>query len=532
MSEEAIRKIAIVGGGTAGWMAAAALARTFASRNVDIALIESEAIGTVGVGEATIPPILQFNQLLGLDENEFVQRTNATFKLGIEFVDWKRPGERYFHPFGRYGADIDPLPFHHFWLRLRAEAGEKAGDLADYSLPTVAAGLNKFCRPSPDPKNTLANIAYAFQFDASLYAALLRDYAEARGVRRHEGRVTEVLMHENGFVRGVRLERGESIEADFFLDCSGFRGLLIEGALQSGYEEWTHWLPCDRAIALPCASAAPLTPFTRCTALAAGWQWRIPLQHRTGNGHVYSSAFMSDEEAEAVLRANLDGAPMAEPNRLRFITGRRRKFWNKNVLALGLASGFMEPLESTSIHLVQTAIIKLLNLFPDRSFNQADIDFYNRITAAEYEHIRDFLILHYHVNDRPEPFWTHCRNMDVPDTLKEKLALWRNHARVFRVDEELFAETSWIAVLQGQGMHPRGYDPLAGEMPSEKLHELLPRIRAAIARGADAMPRHEDFIARHCAPGAPAARGPAPAASRAAFSLAPARGPVAEPPAR
>ncbi|MGK6356779.1 tryptophan halogenase family protein [Sphingomonas sp. DT-207] len=527
MSGSAIRKIVIVGGGTAGWMAAAALARTFASRQVEIALVESEAIGTVGVGEATIPPILQFNQLLGIEENEFVQRTNATFKLGIEFVDWKRPGERYFHPFGRYGADIDALSFHHFWLRLRAEAAGQAGALADYSLPTMAARSGKFCRPSADPKNTLANIAYAFQFDASFYAALLRDYAEKRGVVRHEGRVAEVPMHENGFVRGVRLEQGETIEADFFIDCSGFRGLLIEGAMQSGYEDWTHWLPCDRAIALPCTSAGPLTPYTRSTAHAAGWQWRIPLQHRTGNGHVYSSAFTSDDEAETILRANLDGEPMAEPNRLRFVTGRRRKFWNRNVLSLGLASGFMEPLESTSIHLVQTGIIKLLSMFPDRNFHQADIDFYNRITALEYEHIRDFLILHYHANERSEPFWAHCRNMEIPDSLKEKLALWRNHARVFRVDEELFAETSWIAVLEGQGVQPRGYDPLADTMPAEKLHDLLPRIRAAIARGAEAMPRHEDFIAANCARTAPAAQP-----VRANYSLSAARGPVTGTPAR
>jgi tryptophan halogenase len=337
-------------------MAAAALSRALGDRRIEIALVESEAIGTIGVGEATIPPILHLNQLLGLDENDFLRRTRATFKLGIDFVGWSRPGERYFHAFGRYGADIGTLAFHQYWLRLRHEQGEAAGRLDDYSLPAVAGMAGKFCRPSPDPKNTLSNLAYAYHFDASLYAKMLREIAEAAGVRRHEGKIAEVLMREDGFVRGVRLEGDRLLEADFFIDCSGFRGLLIEGALATGYEAWTHWLPCDRAIALPCANPNPPSPFTRCTAHESGWQWRIPLQHRLGNGHVYASAFISDDGAERVLRANLEGEALAEPNRLRFVTGRRRKFWNRNVVALGLASGFMEPLESTSIHLIQTGL--------------------------------------------------------------------------------------------------------------------------------------------------------------------------------
>ncbi len=525
MNDRAIRKLLIVGGGTAGWMAAAALARALGERRVEIVVVESEAIGTVGVGEATIPPILHLNQLLGFDENEFIRRTRATFKLGIEFVNWSAPGSRYFHPFGRYGADIDTLPFHQYWLRFRHEQGDAAGELSDYNLPTLAALAGKFCRPSADPKNTLSNLAYAFHFDASLYAGMLRDYAEGAGVRRQEGRIARVTMHENGFVRGVELEGGETIEADFFIDCSGFRGLLIEQALETGYEDWTHWLPCDRAIALPCANAGPPDPFTRSTAHAAGWQWRIPLQHRTGNGHVYSSACMSDDEAETILRAGLEGEALAEPNRLRFVTGKRRKFWDRNVLALGLASGFMEPLESTSIHLIQTGLSKLLNLFPDRDFHQADIDFYNRSTAIEYERIRDFIILHYHANAKAgSPFWDHCRTMALPDTLQEKLDLWRNHGRVFRIEDELFGESSWVAVLHGQGIEPRGYDPLADAMPAEKLRATLPRIREAIARGVAAMPSHADFIARNCAMGS--LPGPAlvqPASRMGGFTLSGAR---------
>jgi tryptophan halogenase len=525
MTDRAIRKLLIVGGGTAGWMAAAALTRALGEeRRIEIALVESDAIGTIGVGEATIPPIQHLNQLLGFDEDEFVRRTRATFKLGIDFRNWSAPGSRYFHPFGRHGADIGTLPFHQYWLRLKQEAGEAAGALADYNLPTVAALAGKFCRPSEDPKNTLSNIAYAYHFDAGLYAAMLRDHAEAAGVIRHEGRIAEVLQHENGFVSGVKLESGAIHEADFFIDCSGFRGLLIEQTLGTGYEDWTHWLPCDRAIAMPCANGGGFTPYTRSTAHDAGWQWRIPLQHRIGNGHVYCSAFMSDDEAEAILRAGLDGEVLAEPNRIRFVTGKRRKFWNKNVVALGLASGFMEPLESTSIHLIQTAISKLVNLFPDRDFHQADIDYYNRTTAIEYERIRDFIILHYHANQKAgSPFWDQVRTMPIPDTLQEKYDLWRHHARVFRVEDELFDVTSWVAVLEGQGIPPRGYDPLADAMPAEKLHALLPRIRAAIARGADAIPAHEDFIAQNCAYDRPARAQPAPAPSRASFSLTAAR---------
>jgi len=525
MNDRAIRKLLVVGGGTAGWMAAAALSRSLGGQ-VDVTVIESEAIGTVGVGEATIPPIIHLNQLLGLDEDDFVRRTQATFKLGIDFVGWSREGARYVHPFGRYGAEIGALDFHQYWMRYQAEAGDAAGELGDYSLPIMAAKAGKFCRPSTDPKNTLSNISYAFQFDASLYAKILREVAEAAGAVRHEGRIAEVLMREDGFVRGVQLEDGRAFEADLFIDCSGFRGLLIEGALKSGYEDWSRWLPCDRAIALPCASAEALTPYTRCTAREAGWQWRIPLQHRIGNGHVYSSSFMEEDEAETILRANLDGEVLAEPNKLRFVSGRRRKFWNKNVVALGLASGFMEPLESTSIHLIQTGVSKLLNLFPDKDFHQPDIDFYNRSAATEYERIRDFIILHYHANQRVgQPFWDYCRTMSIPDALAEKLALWRHHGRIFRIEDELFGEPSWAAVLDGQEVERLGYDPVADALPAEKLARL-PAIRAAILRGVDAMPTHEQFIADHCAAGSAPAVPPKPVGQSGHFMLTAGRNPV------
>jgi len=500
MSNPLISKVLIVGGGTAGWMAAAVLSQLMQEQPCEIHLIESEAIGTVGVGEATIPPIMDLNRVLGLDEDEFMRRTHATFKLGIEFEGWLRPGERYFHPFGKYGADVASIDFVHYWRRLRAEIGEAAGQLSDYSLPSVAAGMGKFMRPDPNPKHVLNNIAYAFHFDASLYARYLRDYAEKRGVVRHEGRITDVELDDRGFVAAVQTEDGRRLDAEFFLDCSGFRGLLIEETLRTGYEDWSHWLPCDRAVAVPTANQGPPAPYTRSRAHRAGWQWRIPLQHRTGNGHVYCSAFVSDEEAVETLLANVEGAPIADPRFLRFTTGKRKKFWNRNVVALGLASGFMEPLESTSIHLVQTAITKLLQVFPDKGFAQADIDYYNDSAALEYERIRDFIILHYVANQRNGmAFWDRCRTMELPDTLKEKIELYRSRGRVFRYQDELFTSTSWHAVFEGQGVHPESYDPLAAAVPDEKLRTTLQRIRETIARGADAMPRHEAFIAEHCA---------------------------------
>jgi len=452
-----IRKILIVGGGSAGWMTAAALSANLA-QGCEIALIESEEIGTVGVGEATIPPIRTFNQMLGIDEAEFMKRTQASYKLGIEFVNW--------------GFDEHSMAWH-------------------------LAKANRFVRPSGDPRSVLSTFDYAYHFDAGLYARYLRAYSEARGVVRHEGKIGSVQQHgETGFVTGVTLEDGRSLEAELFIDCSGFRGLLIEGALQAGYVDWTHWLPCDRAVAIPCEKAGDFTPYTRSAARAAGWQWRIPLQHRTGNGHVYSSQFTSDEAALDVLLANLDGKPLADPNRLRFTTGMRRKFWDRNVVAVGLSSGFLEPLESTSLHLIQAGISKLLALFPDTSFDPAVIAEYNHIATTEMERIRDFIVLHYKLMDRDEPMWRHTAAMDVPDTLAFKIDHFRRYGRHIPRDMDLFAPPSWHAVHIGQFNLPEGTDPLGAYRPSGR--EWLDKLRSAMANEAARQPSHQAFIDQHC----------------------------------
>ena len=493
---EPVRKVVIVGGGTAGWMAAAAISRTIQHHFCEIHVVESSEIGIVGVGEATIPPIVQMNELLGIDEDEFIRKTQATFKLAIQFVDWMGPGTRYFHPFGQFGFYMGPLAVQHYWRRLQAEAGGAAGDLMDYSITAQAALAGKFARQFPIP-NLRGNIAYAFHFDASLYAAYLRERAEAQGVTRHDRKIVGHRLAEDGFVEAVLFEGGDSMEADFFIDCSGFRGVLIEQALGTGYDDWTHWLPCDRAVAMPSELMPELPPFTRSTALSAGWQWRIPLQHRTGNGVVYCSQFMSDDEAGTTLAANLPTAACGDPRFLKFTTGRRKLAWNKNVLAIGLASGFLEPLESTSIHLIQTAIEKLIDLFPDRSFRQADIDFYNRATALEFEQVRDLIIFHYSANGRTDSeFWKMCRERDIPDTLKARIELYKGYGRVFRGQDELFSPVSWTSVFEGQDMHAEGFDPLAAGMPIERIHKVLEQTRELVARGVEAMPRHADFVAQ------------------------------------
>ncbi|AQR73667.1 tryptophan halogenase family protein [Sphingomonas sp. LM7] len=497
MSAPAIRKVVVVGGGTAGWMTAAALAR-LTRAGVQVTLIESDSIGIVGVGEATIPPIRSFNAMLGIDENHFLAHTQGSMKLGIEFVDWNQPGHRYLHPFGEYGFSIDGVRFHHVWRKLRA-AG-RAGLLDEYSMSATAAGLNRFSAPVAEQNSPLSQLVYAYHFDASLYAGYLRGYSEARGVVRREGKITDVALRgEDGFVEAVTLEDGTRIEAELFIDCSGFRGLLIEEALHTGYEDWTHWLPCDRALAVPTENAGLLTPYTRATARPAGWQWRIPLQHRTGNGYVYSSAHVSDDEAAATLLANLEGKPLADPRPLRFTTGRRKLAWNRNVVAIGLSSGFLEPLESTSIHLIQSGISRLLALFPDSGWGNAERDAYNAFTRSQYERVRDFVILHYKTNGRDEPLWRYVREMAVPDSLTQRIELFRNRGRIFRHEDELFAEASWVAVLLGQGVTPTGWDPLADALDSDQVATMLERIRTTFRRAAEAMPDHAAYLSRHCA---------------------------------
>lgn len=493
-----LRKILIVGGGSAGWMTAALLSRLFQGL-YQVTLVESEDIATIGVGEATIPAIKKYNELLGLDENEFLQRTKGSFKLGIQFNDWLRPGSSYIHGFGVIGQNLEWLRCHHYWLKMYAKG--QASDFANYSINTAAALQNKFMRCAPEMKESpLAHIAHAFHFDASLYAKFLRVYAEDRGVKRREGKIVHVsLRGEDGFVESVTMDDGETIAADFFVDCSGFHGVIIEKAMKTGYEDWSHWLPCDRAIAVGCERSQNFTPYTKSTARPAGWQWRIPLQHRTGNGHVYSSKHMESDEAQKILLDNLDGAPLTEPLHIRFTAGKRKKIWNRNCVAVGLASGFLEPLESTSLHLIQSAVIRMVRLLPDAGFDQATIDEFNRQTDFEYERIRDFIILHYKATERDgTPFWRYCRDMEIPATLQRKMDLFAANGRIFREDEELFAEESWIQVLLGQGVIPCGYDPLVDIKSDAQTAQYLGNIESVIAKCVAVMPSHADFVAKTC----------------------------------
>ncbi len=489
-------RLIIIGGGTAGWMAAACL-RRFLPENWTITLVESEQIGIVGVGEATIPQIQLFNQALGIDEPDFLAATQATIKLGIEFVDWARCGHRYMHAFGAVGRGLGLLEFHHYWLR--AQASGAAQGLERFSLNEQAAIAGKIQRGSARTTPHLGEMPYAFHFDAALYAAYLRRLAETQGVERVEGKINDVQLDgESGHVKSVGLENGHSVAGDLFIDCSGFRGLLIEGALETGYDDWSHWLPCNRAVAVPCAhgDTAQLA-YTRATAREAGWQWRIPLQHRIGNGYVYCSDYLSDDEAATTLLANLDGPAQSTPRQLSFVTGKRRKMWNRNVVALGLASGFLEPLESTSIHLVQSAISRLMKMLPVNVADPSIAAEYNRQSDFEYEHIRDFIVLHYKATERRDTaFWRDRAAMDIPDTLAAKIDLFRTQGLIFREQEELFTEAGWLQVLVGQAVQPKAWHPLADTLSDADLARYMSNIAHLIDQEVDQMDEYADMFNR------------------------------------
>ncbi|MGN6423547.1 MAG: tryptophan halogenase family protein [Asticcacaulis sp.] len=484
-------KVVILGGGTAGWMAAACLARVY-GRTLDVTLVESEAIGAVGVGEATIPMINLFHQILGVSESDLVREADATFKLGIEFADWLRPGHAYLHPFGAYGVNMEGLGFHHYWLRLAAQ--QKAQDYGLFNMETLAIRSGRCGPTQTDLPNIKLNKAY--HFDASLYAAFLRRYAETRGVARVEGRVEGAEKDAmSGDVLALNLNDGRRVSGDLFLDCSGFAALLIGKTLEVPFEDWSAWLPCNRAVAVGCATDGPPTPFTRATAREAGWQWRIPLQSRLGNGYVFCDAFLSEDEAADKLLSRLDGASLTDPRVLTFTTGRRARGWEKNVVALGLAAGFLEPLESTSIHLVQSALSRLMAVFPRERVNPLIRDKFNAEMNAEYGHIRDFLVAHYTLTERDDtPFWRHCRNLPVPDSLKMRIDIFRDEGLLVEFPYDLFKETSWFSVLMGQGVRPQTYHPLADALAPEDFLNRMQSLRRMIATRAAGLPTHAAYI--------------------------------------
>lgn len=487
-----IKRVVIVGGGTAGWMTAAALSKTLGLR-VEIVLVESEEIGTVGVGEATIPTMVTFHRLLDINEQAFMAATQATIKLGIAFENWRAPGHRYIHSFGTTGKDHWSAGFQHFWLK--AQTRGLARDYGDYCLELRAAEENRFAHLPRGGMN------YAFHLDAGLYAKFMRAFSERHGATRIEGKIVDVKTDpDSGWIDALRLADGSEVAGDLFVDCSGLRGLLIGQTMGVEYEDWSHWLFNDSAIAVQTEAVRDAIPYTRSIAGDAGWQWRIPLQHRVGNGYVFSSKHISEDEAAATLLRNLEGEALAEPRPLRFVTGKRRKFWNKNVVAIGLASGFMEPLESTSIHLIQSSIARLTAFFPHAGFDETDIDEFNAHSDFEFDKIRDFIILHYHATERDDTaFWDHVRTMEVPESLQRKMDLFKSNGRIFRDGSELFAEPSWMQVMHGQRMAPRSYHALVDVYPEEKIAEFMANIRGVIAKCTDAMPTHEAFIAKHCA---------------------------------
>ena len=494
-----VRKIVIVGGGTAGWMTAASLSGLGQGMPYTIELIESDEIGTVGVGEATIPPISQFNRALNIDENEFMRATQASFKLGIEFVDWWKTGEAYIHPFGIYGVPMHGIYFHHFWLRHVAQGGTMPPEAFNQNI--IACRQGRFGKVLPGDRLPIDDIVYAYHFDAGLYAQFLRRLSERAGVTRTEGKVVHVEQHpEDGFIESLKLADGRVVSGDLFIDCSGFRGLLIEQTLHAGYEDWTHWLPCDRAMAVPCERTAQTTPYTRSSAREAGWQWRIPLQHRTGNGYVYCSQFISDDEAASKLLGRLDGAALGPPRPLRFVAGRRKEVWKKNVVAVGLSSGFLEPLESTSIHLIQAMVARLAFMFPGEGFDPATIARFNAIARKELEEIRDLLVLHYTATERDDtPFWRHCRAIPKPDSLQQAWDMYANNGNIVIEAGVLFKEPSWFAIFHGQGVTARSHHPYANIPSDQELARRFGLMSDAVQKRVATFPLHDDYLRANCA---------------------------------
>jgi tryptophan halogenase len=496
LDAQTVKKVVIAGGGTAGWIAAAALVKQL-GRLLDITLIESDEIGTIGVGESTIPTVRAFHSLLGIDEREFMRATQSSFKLGIAFENWSAIGDRYFHSFGVIGKSTWMADFHHFWLQAQAEGF--AGPLGDYCFELQAAEANKFATGENAPIN------YAYHLDATAYARFLRGMSEPDGVKRVEGKITKVEQDpESGFIQALVLDSGQRIEGDLFIDCTGFRGLLIEQTLGTGYEDWSHWLPTNSAYAVQTTSTGPAVPYTKAIAHKAGWRWRIPLQHRVGNGLVFCSDYMSDEDARTLLLREIEGEPLFDPRLIRYKTGSRRKVWNKNCLALGLASGFIEPLESTSIHLIMTAVTRLMQSFPFNGFDEPMIERFNTLSRTELEGVRDFIILHYHLTQRDDSaFWMRCRDMEIPDSLAKRMALFRDNAQAYQAPDELFRIDSWVQVMLGQQLQPRGYHQVARMMPPGQLRRTLADLKGNIAGTVAKMPSHQEFLDHYCA--APAA---------------------------
>jgi len=495
-----IKEITIVGGGSAGWMTAAALSYMLPTGDVKIRLVESEQIGTIGVGEATIPDMINFNRMLGIDEAEFMKATNGTFKLGIEFVDWGAKGDTYFHPFGGHGVDMNGIDFHQYWLH-STQHGNKC-NLDDYSICAVAAKKNKFSLPDQNPSSLLSHVRYAYHFDATAYAAYLRKFAEQRGVQRIEGRIDSVQQDpDNLNITGVTLEDGRQVGGELFFDCSGFRSLLLSQTLEVNYRDWSHWLPCNTAQTVATEQNGPMLPYTRSTAKQSGWQWRIPTQTRIGNGHIYCDKFIDHDDAKAVLIEGLDGKPLSDIRTIKFKTGCQELFWKNNCIGIGLSAGFLEPLESTSLFLIQQGISRFISLFPNADLPDVVRDEYNRLMTREFEQVRDFIILHYKATQRDDSeFWRYVRDMEIPETLQRKMALFQEGGRVFRDENELFTLSSWAAVMIGQNIYPSTYDPILANIPMTQVQRSLDSMKQAMEGLTDSMPGHEQFIKKYTAP--------------------------------